>query len=485
MPLIAAPPPRNGDAAQGTWYADVSAPPVADPPSTRPDAPEPVPTRPAPAAIARTVVVGALLAATALLVSATFVFLAAGVRLAVAGDVLLRFDGASAVLTSVALGIACAATLAAPFWPWPARRPLTLALAVVVNAAWPLSGVPLPAAAAAVVAVGLALARDHRVPGGRRATNWPLAGVLALGAAAAAIAGVALAEAFPQHSRSAAERAALGTSEPVAGGQSGAERDPQDSGEAPAGAERDPRDGEETPAGPGAERGAPSGGETPAGSGAGTDPHGSAEAPRGAETAPQDGAGTDAQGSTETPAGAGAETGPQEGAGTDAQGIAETPAQGETETPPAARTDTDTPARADTKTPAPSPTPAHGAPAPGEGDSPAPSAADAKAFVRAYYTALDEQRFDDAWAELSPAIHTQFGGFARWKAGYAKTVSSAPKDLAISRRGGATIVRLRLVARERDCAARAFSVTWTLERGSGEWSVVGLRGTALGGASCS
>jgi hypothetical protein len=67
-------------------------------------------------------------------------------------------------------------------------------LAAIVTMAWPVSGHPLPAAAVAIVAVGLALARDQRSAGGRRSTSWPLAGVLAGIALLLAIAGVALAQ---------------------------------------------------------------------------------------------------------------------------------------------------------------------------------------------------------------------------------------------------------------------------------------------------
>ena len=88
----------------------------------------------------------------------------AAVRLASAGDVRLTFDGAAPVLLAVAFGLGCAATLAAPAWPWPARRPRTLALAAIVCVAAPLSGHALPALALAIVAVGLALVRDHRTP---------------------------------------------------------------------------------------------------------------------------------------------------------------------------------------------------------------------------------------------------------------------------------------------------------------------------------
>ena len=66
MPLTVAPPPRNGDAAQGRWFSDAPALAAADPVGAPPDAPEPAPTLPAPAAIARTVAAGVLLAAAAL-----------------------------------------------------------------------------------------------------------------------------------------------------------------------------------------------------------------------------------------------------------------------------------------------------------------------------------------------------------------------------------------------------------------------------------
>ena len=97
------------------------------------------PTLPASAAIARTVAAGVLLSAAALAVSATLVLLIVASRLMFAGDARLTFDALSRGLITVALAIAYAATLAAPIWPWPARRAATLALAAVFTAAWPVS----------------------------------------------------------------------------------------------------------------------------------------------------------------------------------------------------------------------------------------------------------------------------------------------------------------------------------------------------------
>ena len=71
--------------------------------------------------------------------------------------------------------------------------------------------------------------------------------------------------------------------------------------------------------------------------------------------------------------------------------------------------------------------------------------------MRDYYTALNEQRYDDAWAVLTPAIRSRFGGFEHWKAGDEKTLSSKPKDLVTTLEGDRMVVRLRLAALEEGC----------------------------------
>lgn len=384
VPPTVAPPPRNGDAAQGHWSDDGPAFAASDRPAAQEPAPRADPALPTPAAIARTVAAGVLLSAGALLPAASVVLVLAMFRLAFSGDERLTFGGSASVLVTLGLALAYAGALAFPAWPWTARRPATLLLAAVVTVAWPLSGFPLPAALAAIVAVALALARDHRTPGGRRAAG-PWTGVaLVCAGIAATTAGLAVAEGHKLHRETSS-----------------------------------------------AQHGAP-----------GANTHESPARNTPADAAPGPSA-------TEAPASPGART-PE---------------------PPAEHTrGADTPA----------------APSTGTSAAPvSPLADEAAAFVREYYAALDERRFDDAWALLSPAVRKEFGGFARWKRGYARTVSSRPRHITVRAVGEPTVVEHRLAARDKGCAAtQVFSVTWRLERAADTWTVVGLRGSALPGPRC-
>ena len=250
-----------------------------------------------------------------------------------------------------------------------------------------------------------------------------------------------------------------------------------------------PRDGGETPAGPGAERDAPSGGETPAGSGAGTDPPERGGA--GARKRPADGAGTDAQGSAETPAGAVRRRARRTAPGTDAQGNAETPAQrarrrrrpprGPTRTRPPTPTRRRRPPRGPTRTRPPAPTRRRRAvPAARSARAGGPTrlgAPPTQSLRPRLLPALDEQRFDDAWAELSPASRP--GSAASLVEGRLRQdglqCAEGPHGQPAGRRDN----RAPAPRRPRTGLRRtSFSVTWTLERGSGEWSVVGSRNRA-------
>jgi hypothetical protein len=379
-------------------------------------APGPSPTLPAPAAIARTVAAGVLLSAAALISAGALVLLVAAVRLGVGGDVRLTFGEASRVLIVSALAIGCTAVLAAPLWSWPARRPSTLGLATILTAVWPLSGVPLPAAAIAIAAVGVALAHDGLTPGGMRATSWPLAGSLALVAVAFAIAGSALADTRPTHPK------------PVPPAAGRADRRPS---EAKAPAAKPPRAGRH------------SGGKA------------RTEKPSPKKKAPERKAPDDPRIFV-------------------APGLPGSPSPGGPA--PSDAPKASDPPRSDTvsATPTPSPTPA-----------PAVNTDGAEAFVRDYYTAIDEQRFDDAWAVLPSAVRAGFDGFDGWKAGFAKTLSNTPNDISATPEGDRVIVRLRLAVLDQGCPfARDFSVTWTLGRPAGEWVVSELRATADGPPPC-
>ena len=57
------------------------------------------------------------------------------------------------------------------------------------------------------------------------------------------------------------------------------------------------------------------------------------------------------------------------------------------------------------------------------------------ATVRAYYRALDRRTFARAWHSLAPAVRGSFGGFERWRDGFAATLSSRPAGLRTVRDG--------------------------------------------------
>jgi hypothetical protein len=109
--------------------------------------------------------------------------------------------------------------------------------------------------------------------------------------------------------------------------------------------------------------------------------------------------------------------------------------------------------------------------------------------VREFYAALDARQFAAAWAMLPPALHTRFGGFAHWRAGYRTTVGSRPEQVAVTATAdGGLIVHHVLVATDHHgCGTETqrFAVTWRLERSRASWGVVSLAATALGPASCS
>src|SRR4029079_3425204 len=79
--------------------------------------------------------------------------------------------------------------------------------------------------------------------------------------------------------------------------------------------------------------------------------------------------------------------------------------------------------------------------------SPVSQADSVKRFVRGYYADLNAQQFDEAWAQLSPAVQAIPGPYARWKAGYGTTLSSTPNAFAVD----GTTVTHTLVARDQGC----------------------------------
>lgn len=115
----------------------------------------------------------------------------------------------------------------------------------------------------------------------------------------------------------------------------------------------------------------------------------------------------------------------------------------------------------------------------------APARPSARAFVRGYYRDLDRQRFAQAWAKLSPGVQAALGPYARWKAGYAETLSSTPRALAVEDHGSRTSVTHILVARDKGCdGPRRFRVTWELRADGARWTVTGLGATVAEPQEC-
>ncbi len=110
------------------------------------------------------------------------------------------------------------------------------------------------------------------------------------------------------------------------------------------------------------------------------------------------------------------------------------------------------------------------------------------ATVRAYYRALDERAFGRAWRALAPAVRRSFGGFGRWRAGFAATLASSPSGLRTIRAGDARIVVHRLEARDRAACGvlvRRFDVRWRLVRDVTGWRAEALTGSPVAGtAAC-
>jgi hypothetical protein len=412
-------------------------------------------SHPPPVATSTAVAAGILLAVAALAAGVAAIGLGACITLLAAGGEKLQLGRGGAIVLAVAFACVNAATVIAA---GRGARPVTVFLVLVLSCAWPLSGLPLPAAALATVAMGLAIARDRRSSDGRVSGWVPIA---ALATPAAVLTVVALAGASVHH-RSPAPRPQTPGLLPA--GQPAANA-PADStpltGDVPP-TDATPKTTPPTDATP--ETISPTHGTT-------------------TKTPP-----TDATPKTTPPTGATSKTTPLTGA----------PATtlGEGATNPIAPTG-DAP-----KTDGVPKTTAHGNGAPkpgepvaGEGETAVPptsgapktgAAGDAAAFVRSYYAALDARRYEDAWKRLSPALKTRFGGYAKWRAGYGATLSSRPSAIKSSvAPDGSTTVEHVLVARDRAACGppveQSFAVTWRLMRSGAGWSVGDLRATARGG----
>jgi hypothetical protein len=104
--------------------------------------------------------------------------------------------------------------------------------------------------------------------------------------------------------------------------------------------------------------------------------------------------------------------------------------------------------------------------------------------VTAFYAALDDERYADAWDALSPDVRARFGGFEGWRDGYETTLSNVPQELNVSPTpAGATVEHLLVASDRTPCGAveRTFAVKWELVRADGAWLASSLSATKRSG----
>lgn len=114
----------------------------------------------------------------------------------------------------------------------------------------------------------------------------------------------------------------------------------------------------------------------------------------------------------------------------------------------------------------------------------APAAPPPADVVTSYYRALDARRFEGAWNSLSPAVQAAFGGFERWRTGYATTLASRPRDIAVERDGSVATIAHELVTEDRSSCGpvrRRFAVRWRLVLGTSGWRAASLTGVKRSG----
>jgi hypothetical protein len=104
--------------------------------------------------------------------------------------------------------------------------------------------------------------------------------------------------------------------------------------------------------------------------------------------------------------------------------------------------------------------------------------------VDTFYRDLDAGRFEAAWTILTPAVRSAFGGFERWRDGYATTLSNSPRDMDVQREGAVATVAHELVTEDRSpCGPvqRRFAVRWRLVLAADGWRASSLEGAKRAG----
>jgi hypothetical protein len=110
----------------------------------------------------------------------------------------------------------------------------------------------------------------------------------------------------------------------------------------------------------------------------------------------------------------------------------------------------------------------------------------ALSFVGRYYRRLSERQFLAAWGMLSRRVRRELGPFARWRAGYRRSLGMTVLSTRERLSGRRAVVRIRLRARDRDvCNGRVvrqyFRVRWTLAAGPNAWVALRVQARKTGG----
>ncbi len=112
--------------------------------------------------------------------------------------------------------------------------------------------------------------------------------------------------------------------------------------------------------------------------------------------------------------------------------------------------------------------------------------------VQTFYRAIDDDRFQTAWSCLSTATRSSFGGYARWRSGYAGSVSTRLISSRVTdQAAGTAVVAFQL----RSCSANGsrrrierFSGRWEALNGPAGWRLINpsvRRTTSTVASSCS
>lgn len=94
--------------------------------------------------------------------------------------------------------------------------------------------------------------------------------------------------------------------------------------------------------------------------------------------------------------------------------------------------------------------------------------------VRAYYRAIDDSDYGQAWRSLTPAVHAAMGGYGTWKGGFATSVSTrVTSAVAIDATSSRAEVAITLRSVDVDaCASQVtqhFKGEWALVKSAGSW----------------